>query len=214
MERERISLAYAQDIRNFLIPPTVPRPQSNEAIKAEEILMIIEENKAKNNWPPIRNRAKLFDTDNQLKKVRLFSNKLVVHNKKLNGKSPTSKGGKKVCAMCSTSRSGVGTRYHCSICLVPLCCKKRPGFELSCLDAWHTAQDLTAQCKLRQKSVQSSRTAKRADKRSRREAFDDDTDGSGWSNGDEIPPLPPILRGTVHIPTVHIPPPHSWGEHV
>ena len=102
--------------------------------------------------------------------------------------------------MCSTYGSGVGTRYHCSLCLVSLCCNKKPGFELSCFDAWHTTHDLTAEWKLRKEFLESSRVAKRAAKRSSGEAFDGDTDESGL-NGDEMPPLPPLIRGTVDIPS-------------
>ena len=160
--------------------------------------MIIEGEKKNLKWPPSRNGATLFETDDQMKKVCLFSNRLVVHCAKLNKKDSTNKGGRKNCSMCSRYSSDVGTRHHCSICLVSLCCNKKPGFELSCFDEWHTTQDLIAEWKLRKESVESSGAANRAAKRSSGEAFDGDTDESGL-NGDEMPPLPPLIRGTVDV---------------
>ena len=49
-------------------------------------------------------------------------------------------------------------------------------------------------------SVESSRAAKRAETISSGEVFDGDRDESGL-NGDEMPPLPPLIRGTVDIPS-------------
>jgi len=186
LERERISLVYAQDIRRFFnASPRRQICQSGIASGADEIVQIIDDRRSKDQWPPKTKRAQQFATDLQLKKVRLFKNNVIVHTEQLFEKTVKCKTGLKSCAMCSIKNNTRMIRWHCSICVVPLCTKVQEGFELSCFDAWHSVENLTAECKKRQDASKSSRNTKRAAKRTREEFDNEEGSEEAEDDGEE-----------------------------
>jgi len=159
---------------------------------ADEIRNIIEERREEGQCPPKQNRARIFTTDPQCKKVCLFNNAQCVHALQLTEKRRTCKIGQKNCSMCSKGSSVRATRYHCTFCLVPLCNIVQGEGGLSCFDAWHSVDDLAAECKVRQDNLVSSRNGKRAEKRSRQvfegESIMNENNGDGVG-GDVQSPL-------------------------
>ena len=102
LERERISLVYAQDIRRFFNAPRRQHSrQSRIGADADDVLNIIQERRSKGQWPPKTKRANAFATDSQLKKVRLFKNNVIIHAEQVIEKTDKLKSGKKACSACS-----------------------------------------------------------------------------------------------------------------
>ena len=54
---------------------------------------------------------------------------------------------------------------ECSVCNMPLCTKIHDGFEMSCLDAWHTVDDLEGEQKKRQGALTAHRNELKASKK-------------------------------------------------
>lgn len=134
----------------------IARTESLIGRRDEEMLQTIETRKAeahtgKSPWPLQRKRKETFANDEKLNKLRRCNSSVIVHVDKLIPKDDSCKSGKKTCAMCSSAAAGRTTRYHCAFCSVALCTSVHAGegFDTSCSQAWHSAENLTAESKLR-----------------------------------------------------------------
>ena len=119
-------------------------------------LDMISKRKSKGHWPIPNNRALTFAKDEELNGLRKFKTAFLKHNRTSHPKTVTNKRGVHNCALCSIMGRDSKSRVGCDLCCVSLCTSKKYGFELSCFDAWHTAQDLEAEYKIRTEAAASA----------------------------------------------------------
>ena len=128
----------------------------------EDIISMIQSRRKKQKWPLKMHRARQFATNPELNRLRLLSSIFLKHKQKHGNAKDTgllNKNEVKSCALCSSANAFHMTVYHCSLCAVPLCRKKMVGFDLSCHDAWHSADDLGDERRRRKEATMRLRNA-------------------------------------------------------
>lgn len=150
-----------------------PELESRCRRSEEDVLNIVQHRQRGGRWPLKSRRAGTFAMDPELNRLRLFSSSSVKHDHALIEKTAENKSGVKSCVLCISGKAAKYVRFHCSLCSVPLCRKKWPGFDLSCYEAWHTVADLGEE-RTRRKAAMEREAAVTAARRSSKGGQEDD----------------------------------------
>ena len=114
------------------VPDSVPPPA--QSLQEGEIVNLIAKLEGNKTLPIQHNQMTEFNTDENLKKIRLFKSNRVQHNEV---KTKTS-----ACSLCSRGTVQCNTARKCGTCGVPICTTSLEKDGVRCFDLWHQTEDL------------------------------------------------------------------------